>query len=103
MQAIHEQLQQTVADLHRKAIDADKKLDQLQQSQQGKFSAIFDKDSEFESDAKRFGPYVQEIAQDWQALKTAPSQEFETQLTSLVKKIETILTTIAQFNGALKG
>lgn len=103
MQAIHEHLQQALTDLHRKAIDADKKLDQLQQSQQGKFTAIFDKNSGFKTDAKRFGPYVQEIAQDWQALKDVDTSDFETHLAPLVKKIETVLTTITQFNVALKG
>ena len=68
MQAINDQLQDTLQTLHRKAIDADAFLDQLQQSQKGKFQAIFTEESGFETSSKRFSPYVEEIARDWQFL-----------------------------------
>ena len=64
MQAINEQLQETLQTLYRKAIDADAVLDQLQQVQKGKFQAVFAEDSGFETQAKRFSPYVEEIARD---------------------------------------
>ena len=69
MQAVHQQLQETIQTLHRKAVDADQILDNLQRDQKGKFAAVFADDSGFTTSAKRFGPYVQEIASDWQALK----------------------------------
>ena len=75
MDSVHQQLQETLQTLYRKAVDADARLDQLQQQQKGKFAAIFAEDSGFTTRAKRFSPYVEEIAQDWQALKTLPEDE----------------------------
>lgn len=101
MQAIHQHIQQTVSDLHRKAIDADRALDQLQQEQKGKFQTIFDETSGFSTQARRFVPYVQEVAEDWQQLKTLEGKAFEVQLGLLVKKIELVLTTIGQLKTTL--
>ncbi|AXR05347.1 primosomal replication protein PriC [Salinimonas sediminis] len=101
MQAVHDQLQETIQTLYRKAVDADNKLDGLQQAQQGKFSAVFAADSGFRTQAKRFTPYVQEIAEDWQALKTLDEAQFKTALVPLVEKIQTALQTLAQFQKAV--
>lgn len=97
MDSVHQQLQETLQTLYRKAVDADARLDQLQQQQKGKFAAIFAEDSGFTTRAKRFSPYVEEIAQDWQALKTLPEDEAKAALVPLVKKIELALTTLGQF------
>ncbi|GGW80224.1 hypothetical protein [Alteromonas halophila] len=102
MQAIHQQLQDTLSVLHRKSIDADRALDQLQQSQQGKFAAIFASDSPFTTNAKRFGPYVEEIASDWQALKDMDEDTAKQALPLLVTKIELALRTLSQFQETLK-
>jgi len=101
MQAIHQQLQDTIQSLYRKAIDADQALDRLQQDKKGKFAAIFAKDSPFTSSAKRFGPYVEEIAMDYQALKDMSKEDAKAALPSLVKKIELALVTIAQFQQSI--
>ncbi len=97
MDSVHQQLQETLQTLYRKAVDADARLDQLQQQQKGKFAAIFAEDSGFTTRAKRFSPYVEEIAQDWQALKLLPEDEAKTALVPLVKKIELALATLGQF------
>ncbi|MEC7826452.1 MAG: hypothetical protein VYD12_18065 [Pseudomonadota bacterium] len=97
MDSVHQQLQETLQTLYRKAVDADARLDQLQQQQKGKFAAIFAEDSGFTTRAKRFSPYVEEIAQDWQALKTLPEDEAKAALVPLVKKIELALATLGQF------
>ncbi|MEW9798415.1 hypothetical protein [Alteromonas sp. CYL-A6] len=102
MQEIHRQLQDTLQTLHRKSLDADAALDRLQQAQQGKFSAVFASDSGFETQSKRFGPYVEEIARDWQALKALDEDAARAALPALVKKIELALTTLAQFQATLK-
>ena len=102
MQAINEQLQDTLQTLYRKAIDADAILDQLQQSQKGKFQAIFTEDSGFETSSKRFSPYVEEIARDWQAIKDSDEATFKAGLAPLVKKIELALTTLGQFQAVGK-
>ncbi|WP_218352334.1 hypothetical protein [Alteromonas lipotrueiana] len=97
MQAVHQQLQDTIQTLYRKAVDADNKLDALQQAKQGKFSAIFATDSGFRTQAKRFTPYVQEIAEDWQALKELDEQQMKAALVPLVEKIQLALKTLDQF------
>jgi|TARA_Y100001970_G_C14140369_1_gene806746 hypothetical protein len=97
LDSVHQQLQETLQTLYRKAVDADARLDQLQQQQKGKFAAIFAEDSGFTTRAKRFSPYVEEIAQDWQALKTLPEDEAKAALVPLVKKIELALATLGQF------
>lgn len=102
MQAIHQQLQETLQTLHRKSLDADNALDKLQQAQQGKFSAVFASDSPFTTQSKRFGPYVEEIARDWQALKDMDEQQAKAALPALIKKIELALTTLNQFQQTLK-
>ncbi|GEA12436.1 hypothetical protein [Alteromonas sp. KUL49] len=102
MDAIHQQLQETLQILHRKALDADGILDSLQQAQHGKFTAVFAADSGFTTSAKRFGPYIEEIAKDWQAIKTLPEEEAKTALPPLVKKIELALSTLSQFQTSLK-
>ena len=99
MQAINDQLQDTLQTLHRKAIDADAFLDQLQK---GKFQAIFTEESGFETSSKRFSPYVEEIARDWQAIKDSDEATFKAGLAPLVKKIELALTTLAQFQAVGK-
>lgn len=101
MQAIHQQLQETMQTLYRKAVDADQLLDSLQQDQKGKFAAIFAADSGFTTSAKRFGPYVEEIANDWQAMKDLKDEEAKSALSPLVKKIELALVTLAQFQQSL--
>lgn len=102
MQAVHTQLQETIQALYRKAVDADNKLDQLQQAQQGKFSAIFAQDSGFRTQSKRFTPYVQEIAEDWQQLKKMDEDTAKEALPLLVAKLQQALETITQFQQSLK-
>lgn len=101
MQTIHQQLQETMQTLYRKAVDADQILDNLQRDQKGKFAAVFAADSVFTTSSKRFGPYVEEIANDWQALKGLTEEEAKQALAPLIKKIELALITIAQFQQSL--
>jgi len=101
MQAVHQQLQETLQTLHRKAVDADQILDGLQRDQKGKFAAVFADDSGFITSAKRFGPYVQEIASDWQSIRDLSDEEAKQALVPMVKKIELALVTIAQFQQSL--
>lgn len=102
MDSVHQQLQETLQTLYRKAVDADQILDQLQHQQQGKFAAIFADDSGFTTRSKRFGPYVEEIAADWQALKQLSDEDAKQALMPLVKKIELALSTLQQFVSSVK-
>jgi len=100
MQAIHDQLQETIQILYRKAVDADNKLNALQQNQQGKFSAIFAEDSGFRTQSKRFTPYVQEVTEDWQVLKELDEEQAKAVLPGLVQKIQLILETLGKLKQA---
>ncbi|WP_018982871.1 primosomal replication protein PriC [Salinimonas chungwhensis] len=102
MQTVHAQLQETIQTLYRKAVDADNKLDQLQQAQQGKFAAIFSQDSGFRSHSKRFTPYVQEITEDWQQLKDMDEESARQALPALVAKLQLALETVTKFQQSLK-
>lgn len=102
MQQIHQHLQDTLQTLYRKAIDADRALDRLQQDQKGKFQAIFPAESVFDAQSKRFSPYVEEVAQDWQQLKEYDEAQAKEALPVLVKKLELLLTTLAQFQDTLR-
>tara|TARA_B100000408_G_C10268939_1_gene210983 strand:+ start:160 stop:558 length:399 start_codon:yes stop_codon:yes gene_type:complete len=102
LDSVHQQLQETLQTLYRKAVDADQILDQLQHQQQGKFAAIFADDSGFTTRSKRFGPYVEEIAADWQAVKQLSDEDAKQALVPLVKKIELALSTLQQFVSSVK-
>ena len=102
MESVHQQLQETLQTLYRKAVDADQILDQLQHQQQVKFAAVFADDSGFTTRAKRFGPYIEEIASDWQAMQGASDEDARAALLPLVKKIELALSTIQQFTQSVK-
>ena len=66
MDSIIEQLNANLKIVYRQALDADKKLDELQQQGHGKFKALFTADSGFTFEAKRFKPYVLDVAADGQ-------------------------------------
>ncbi|GLR72638.1 hypothetical protein [Agaribacter marinus] len=93
LEALHTNLEQT----YRKAVDADNSLNALQQDGKGKFSTIFGDDSPFTTRSKRFIGYVQELAEDIQALKALDEDALKAQLPTVVKKLELLLATLSQF------
>ncbi|MBB1355409.1 prephenate dehydrogenase, partial [Pseudoalteromonas sp. SR45-5] len=68
MDSIIEQLNTNLKIVYRQALDADKKLDELQQQGHGKFKALFAQDAGFSFEAKRFKPYVLDVAADVESL-----------------------------------
>lgn len=87
--------------IYRKAVDADTALNTLQASGKGKFKTIFGENTEFTTRSKRFTPYVEEIAGEVAVLVDADESSLNAALPSLVKKIESILTTLDQFKRSL--
>ena len=83
--------------IYRKAVDADKALDQLQGTGKGKFESIFTSESGFATSSKRFKPYVEEVAADIQNLQGIDSEQLEIMLPPLVKRIQLMITTLEQF------
>ncbi len=106
MQNVLDKLKDNLQLVYRKAIDADNALNQLQQQGKGKFATIFAENSPFTTRAKRFEPYVQEVAGN---MDTFIANDFENvdlniiepQLTLIVQQIEALLATLTQFKATL--
>ncbi|KZN47446.1 prephenate dehydrogenase [Pseudoalteromonas luteoviolacea] len=96
MQAIIEKLNENLKVVYRQALDADKKLDELQQQGHGKFASLFTKDAGFGFEAKRFKPYVLDVAADVDALSKSEQLD-EEQLKKTVFKLQQLLQLLATF------
>ncbi|ABO22309.1 hypothetical protein SHLO109777_12885 [Shewanella loihica] len=96
-----EQLKENLQLAYRQAIDADAKLDELKKAGHGKFTTIFTQDEGFTSRSNRFGPYVQELADEMTKLPRqgdglAPALE------SFVRKLGVLLQTLQAFKSQAK-
>ena len=96
MNKIIEQLNNNLKQLYRQAIDADLKLDTLQKQGQGKFSALFNDDEGFEVSAKRFKPYVLEVAAEVEALHHL-TDITETELKPILTKLQLLHRLLESF------
>ncbi|MFC3121184.1 hypothetical protein [Agaribacter flavus] len=101
MNNLLEALNTNLEQAYRKAVDADNSLNALQQDGKGKFTTIFGDDTPFTTRSKRFISYVQELAEDIQALKTLEDEQVKASLPSVVKKLELLLTTLGKFKQAV--
>ncbi len=97
MQSIATPLQDTLKTIYRQALDADQQLDRLSAKEQQRFAAIFTADTGFVTQEKRFMPYVEELAEEWRVLQQCSADDMAQRLPALVKKIETMLTTLHAF------
>ena len=96
MNPVIEQLNNNLKVLYRQALDADNQLDALQKNGHGKFSALL-KDPAFTFDAKRFKPYILDIAADVETL--SKQDDFDKALLkSTVIKLQKIHQLLASFN-----
>ena len=98
MLAVIEKLNENLKVVYRQALDADKKLDELQQQGHGKFTSLFTKEAGFTFEAKRFKPYVLDVAADVEALSKETALD-EKKLTLTVNKLQSLLTLLATFKG----
>ncbi|WP_372873051.1 prephenate dehydrogenase [Shewanella sp.] len=90
-----EQLTENLQLAYRQAIDADSRLDELQKAGHGKFSYIFTADEGFSTRSNRFGPYVQELGEDFSHLRT--SEPTAQGLETVVRKLGVLLQTLQAF------
>jgi len=102
MQNIIQKLSENVQLIYRKSIDADNAITQLQTAGKGKFQTIFSPDSGFKAQSKHFKPYVEELAHDVATLTDLSEAELKLALPMVVKKIEHLFTTLAQFQLSIK-
>lgn len=96
MNSIISELNNNLKVLYRQAIDADSKLDSLQQQGKGKFSTLFNSESGFAIEAKRFKPYVLEVASDVENLSTQDDID-QAMLKSTVIKMQHLHQLLASF------
>ncbi|MBT1444164.1 prephenate dehydrogenase [Shewanella sp. JM162201] len=87
-----EQLAENLQLAYRQAIDADARLDELHKAGLGKFSYIFTADEGFTTRSNRFGPYVQELGEEFAALKQATVTPAALEL--VVRKLGVLLQTL---------
>ncbi|ALS99841.1 hypothetical protein [Lacimicrobium alkaliphilum] len=103
MQPIIDKLKENMQLIYRRALDADNALARLQQSGKGKFKHVFADDAGFVVRSKRFSPYVEELGKQVVELESVQDKaEFETRLAPIVKKMELMLLTLANFQQSLK-
>ena len=102
MEHILVQLKENLQLIYRKAVDADSRLNELHSQGHGKFQEVFSQDSVFTVKSKRFGPYVDEVAKDIMSLEGKDIEPMQEALPSIIKKMELLLSTLAQFKGAMK-
>ncbi|MCL2918533.1 prephenate dehydrogenase [Shewanella litorisediminis] len=95
-----EQLTENLQLAYRQAIDADTRLDELQKAGMGKFSHIFSAEEGFSTRSNRFGPYVQELGQDFADLKAAEVTPEALEL--VVRKLGVLLQTLQAFKSQSK-
>ncbi|MEO2268671.1 prephenate dehydrogenase [Pseudoalteromonas sp. YIC-656] len=96
MNSIIEKLNDNLKLAYRQALDADQKLDQLQKDGHGKFQALFNEDAGFSFEAKRFKPYVLDVAADVDTLSQNDELDPEL-LKTTVLKLQNLLALLATF------
>lgn len=102
MQNVIEKLRENIQLIYRRAVDADAQLETLQQRGIGKHGQIFPTNAGFEVQSRFFLPYVEELVKHLELLQQAPEDTKQAMLTSLVKQIHLMLTTLDQFKQSIK-
>lgn len=102
MNVVINQLKENLQLLYRKAIDADTYIDKLQSQGKGKFGSVFDKSAGFKSSSKHFKPYVEEVAINLEAMLKLEQEHMQHSLPDVVKKMELLFKTMANFRRSLE-
>ncbi len=89
-------LKDSLKQAYQKALDADTRLDGLARENLAQFDAVLTKDAGFTVEAKRFKPYVEELAGDIAALENAGDQEFVSGLQKSTQKLQVLLQTLTR-------
>jgi peroxiredoxin len=102
MENVLAKLKDNMQVIYRKAVDADAFLNNLHAQGQGKFSEVFAEDVGFNVKSKRFSPYVDDLAKDVMAIEEQSLEEAQKSLPDIIRKMELILSTLAQLRGVTK-
>ncbi|GAA0300663.1 prephenate dehydrogenase [Psychrosphaera haliotis] len=104
MESLIVSLEENLKELYRKAIDADKSIDELKKQGHGKFGNIFKEEAGFNCSAKKFMPYLEETAEQILQIKESnqtPAMQ-KNEIESVVKKLHALHSTLTEFKGAIK-
>ncbi len=104
MENIINSLEDNLKELYRKAIDADKQLQELKKSGHGKFGAIFKQSELFVTKSDKFMPYLEETAEQILNIKNADADLSSSQadIEKVVKQLHLLHKTIGELKTALK-
>ncbi|AMO56690.1 hypothetical protein [Endozoicomonas montiporae] len=97
-QALQEKLNESLKEIYTLALRADEQIEQYKNDDQGKFSAIFQKDSGFNVHADHFLPYLIEVSEDVQALDDVNEDELTAKLQPILNKIQLMSQVLQQFH-----
>lgn len=98
---LHQRIEDALKAIVPFAQQADEIIEALNAEKKAQFSAIFPRDSLFQTSSTRFLPYIEELDKDYQALpqdQNAPA--FEPLLKDLVKKMELIQRVLQGFHSS---
>lgn len=97
-------LQENLKLLNQKAIDADQLLDEFAKQGKGKFQAVINDQALFKAQAKRFQPYVYEVAENVANVEQADMQKASVQasLQLILRQMECLFTTLQALQNSLK-
>lgn len=101
--AIESQLKDHLQNQYRQVIDADQRLDAIVQEGHGKFTAITE-DPVFNTRARRFRPYWNEIAEQVAALDFSESEDtLQPKLARIVNQLALLSQLVTAFKEKTKG
>ncbi|MRI34664.1 hypothetical protein EOPP23_16900 [Endozoicomonas sp. OPT23] len=98
IEQIQARLVEALKELYPLAMNADEQLEVLQGEDKGKFSAIFQKDSEFTVEANRFLPYLIELNDEIQSLKIMEEQNQQNKIKQILIKIQEMHKVLTHFH-----
>ncbi|MCW7552388.1 hypothetical protein NX722_06955 [Endozoicomonas gorgoniicola] len=96
--ALQEKLNESLKEIYTLSLRADEQIEQYKKDDQGKFSAIFQKDSGFNVQADHFLPYLIEVSEDVQALADARDEELPARLQPVLHKIQLMSEVLQKFH-----
>ncbi|UYM15998.1 hypothetical protein [Endozoicomonas euniceicola] len=97
-QALQEKLNESLREIYTLSLRADEQIEQYKMDDQGKFSAIFQKDSGFNAQADHFLPYLIEVSEDVQALDNSSDEELTAKLQPILHKIQLMSEVLQKFH-----
>ncbi|WP_406664498.1 hypothetical protein [Gallaecimonas sp. GXIMD1310] len=94
-QSLIDHLRASLKTAYQQALDADRQLDALASENLAQFDAVLKPGQGFDTEANRFKPYVEELAQ--QLLTLEKEDDIAPALAEVTKQLQLLLHTLARF------